>query len=518
MTAQYLLAIDCGTQSIRALLFDLEGNLAAKSQIHITPYHSSKPGWTEQDPEYYWQSIGEACSALWANTEIQPSQVAGVSATTQRNCVIAVDEQGDALRDAIVWMDARRTEGLKPVGGLWGLLFKIAGAAKKVEHLRSEAESHWIKKHEPEIWAKTHKLLYLSGFLNKRLTGRFVDSTSAQPGYGPFDYKKQAWAGKHHWGWKAMPITPEILPELVQPATNMGGLLPAAAEHLGIPANTAVIASGSDKACEILGAGSNAPHVGCMSFGTQATFACSTSKYIEVTKMIPPFPSAIPNEYHTEVQVYRGFWMVSWFKQQFGLKEQQKADERGMPAEALFDEMIADVPPGSMGLTLQPYWTPGAHEPGPEAKGSVIGFGDVHTRAHLYRAILEGLIYALRDGKEKTEKRSGIKITELRISGGGSQSDMAMQISADIMGMPAVRPHVFETSGLGAAIDIAVGLDLHPNFDTAVSKMTRTGDVFLPNPDNVKTYDQLFNRVYKQMYGRLMPLYKDIQEITGYPA
>jgi sugar (pentulose or hexulose) kinase len=170
-----------------------------------------------------------------------------------------------------------------------------------------------------------------------------------------------------------------------------------------------------------------------------------------------------------------------------------------------------------MGLLLQPYWSPGIKIPGPEAKGAIIGFGDVHTRAHVYRAILEGLAYALREGKERIEKRSGVPVTELRISGGGSQSDAAMQLTADIFGLPTSRPHVYETSGLGAAIDASVGLGLHPDFKTAVQAMTRIGKTFEPIAANHATYNALYHRVYQKMYGRLQPLYQAIQSITGYP-
>jgi sugar (pentulose or hexulose) kinase len=155
--------------------------------------------------------------------------------------------------------------------------------------------------------------------------------------------------------------------------------------------------------------------------------------------------------------------------------------------------------------------------PGPEAKGAVIGFGDVHTRAHLYRAILEGLAYALREGKERQEKRSHYPVTELRVSGGGSQSDAAMKLTADIFGLPAARPHLYETAGLGAAIDAAVGLGLHAGFPEAVGEMTRVKQVFDPNPDNHAIYDGLYTQVYQQMYTRLLPLYDRIREITGYP-
>jgi sugar (pentulose or hexulose) kinase len=171
-----------------------------------------------------------------------------------------------------------------------------------------------------------------------------------------------------------------------------------------------------------------------------------------------------------------------------------------------------------MGLMLQPYWSPGVKEPGPEAKGAVIGFGDVHTRAHLYRAILEGLAYALREGRERIEKRGRMRLTELRVSGGGAQSDAAMQLTADIFNLPTARPHTHETSGLGAAIDCAVGLGLHRDFDEAVARMTRIERLFEPIAANATIYDALYERVYKHMYERLAPLYTEIQRVTGYPS
>jgi sugar (pentulose or hexulose) kinase len=238
---------------------------------------------------------------------------------------------------------------------------------------------------------------------------------------------------------------------------------------------------------------------------------------VEVIPLIPPYPAAVPGAYSLEIQIYRGFWMVSWFKDEFAHREQRIADERGIHPETLFDELVEQVPPGSMGLVLQPYWSPGLKVPGPEAKGAVIGFGDVHTRAHFYRAILEGLAYALREGKERTERRSRIPITALRVSGGGSQSDAAMQLTADIFGLPTARPHLYETSGLGAAIDAAVGLGLHPNFDVAVKEMTCVGRVFEPDHQNREIYEGLYQRVYKGMYKKLKPMYEEIREITGYP-
>jgi sugar (pentulose or hexulose) kinase len=315
-----------------------------------------------------------------------------------------------------------------------------------------------------------------------------------------------------------LPVVRDMLPELVPPGGKLGEITPKASDETGIPAGLPLIAAAADKACEVIGAGCLEPNIGCISFGTTATFNTTHKKYIEIIPLIPPYPAAIPGYHSLEVQIYRGFWMVNWFKDQFGLTEMHIAEERGVEPEVVLNDIVREVPPGSMGLILQPYWSPGVKVPGPEAKGAIIGFGDVHNRAHLYRAILEGLAYALREGKENSEKRSGEKITELRVSGGGSQSDSAMQITADIFGLPASRPHVYETSGLGAAIDAAVGLSLYPDFDSAIREMTRIGKTYLPNPITHEIYDKLYNRVYLQMYSKLKPLYEEIRAITGYPS
>ena len=512
-----ILAIDNGTQSVRALLFDQQGNLHGKGKQEIEPYFSEHPGWAEQHPDYFWRNLGLACQALWQSTDATPDQVAGVTVTTQRGTVINLDKHGQPLRPAIIWLDQRHARVDGPVKGPWGLLFKLARLENTIERFREKTQANWIAQNQPDLWAQTHKFLLLSGYLNYRLTGQYKDSTGSQVGYLPFDYKKQQWAGNRDFKWQAMPITRDMLPDLVQPGETIGQLIPDAAHHLGLPAGLPVIAAASDKACEILGSGGLSPDIGCMSYGTTATINTTNHRYVEPTRFMPPYPSALPGHYSTEVMIYRGFWMVSWFKKEFGLREQKLAEQRGIEPEVLFDELVNSVPPGSMGLMLQPYWSPGVRQPGPEAKGSIIGFGDVHTRAHLYRAILEGLAYALREGKERIEKRGGQKIRRLRVAGGGSQSDAAMQLTADIFGLPAERPHTYETSGLGAAIDAAVGLGLHPDFDTAVREMTRVGQVFTPSGQATELYQRLYSEVYLDMYPRLQPLYRKIRSITGYP-
>ena len=517
MSAEQLLAIDHGTQSVRALIFDLRGNLLAKSQVPIEPYYSAEPGWAEQDPKVFWNALCEACQKLWVMPGVNKSAIAGVALTTQRSTIINVDAHGQPLRPAIVWLDQRRTPGLKPVSGLWGFLFKLAGMTGTVAYLQSEAEANWLRTYQKDVWDKTHKYLLLSGYLTYLLTGAYVDSVGSQAAYIPFDYKNQRWSAKSDWKWQAVPVRPETLPNLVRPTELLGQISASASAATGIPEGLPLIAAAADKACEVIGAGCIEPSTACLSFGTTATINTTHKDYLEVIPLIPPYPAAIPGMYSLEIQIFRGYWMVSWFKREFGMSEERLARERGVNAEDLFDDLINSVPAGSLGLMLQPYWSPGLKQPGPEAKGAIVGFGDVHTRPYLYRAIIEGLAYALREGADRTNHRSREKIESIRVAGGGSASTAAVKLTADIFGLPASRPHVVEASGLGAAMDLAVGLKLHPDFETAVREMTRVSETFEPNPENHKLYDALYKRVYLKMYKRLRPLYDELAEITGYP-
>ena len=510
---ELVLAVDCGTQSVRALIVDLKGNIVAKRQRALDAYTAAQEGWLEHGAEAFWTASAAVCRGLWVEHADLKPRVKGMAVTTQRGSLTLVDQSGKPLRPFIIWLDQRRAHRSPSIPAWWRLVFTAARVSGTVDHLVKEAELNWIAEHEPERLRRAHKALLVSGWLNYRLTGRFVDSAASQVGYLPFDYKRQAWARSWDWKWRALGARREQMPDLAPVGSILGGLTRDAAEATGLPGGLPVVAAAADKACEILGAGAITPDVGAVSYGTTATINVTTPRYLESTPFIPPYPAALPGQFVVEIQIFRGFWMVSWFKQQFGHPEVAAAPAEGVAPEALFDRLVKGVPPGSQGLMLQPYWTPGVRTPGPDARGAVIGFTDAHTRAHLYRAILEGLGYALREGAERIQARSRILITSLRVSGGGSQSDAAMQATADIFNRPASRPHTFETAGLGAAIAASVGLGLHRDFPAAVGEMTRLGATFEPNPAHAALYEELYAQVYLRMYRRLSPLYGSLQRI-----
>ncbi len=514
---ELILAIDCGTQSVRTVLIDLDGIVRQLIKTEIEPYFSVAPGWAEQQPEYFRDKMYETLQKLFSETEFSKEQIKAVTITTQRSTLINLDSEGRSLRPAISWLDQRQCAVGKYPDRLMQMALRVVGMREAVMHTVKQGECNWLMQNTPEVWEKTEKFLLLSGYLSWALTGEYTDSVGCTVAYLPFDYKKQQWTDSSHMNYKMFPVEREKLPKIVRPSEILGYISREASEKSGIPEGLPLIAAAADKACEVLGSGVITPDVACLSYGTTATVQTTHAKYHEVIPFFPSYPSAVPGYYNTEVQIYRGYWMISWFKKEFGLKEIQMAEQTGSHPEAFFDALVDEVPAGSMGLTLQPYWSPGVKVPGTEAKGAIIGFGDVHTRAHVYRAILEGLTYSLKDGLLRTVKRTGVPVRSVVVSGGGSQSRQAMQMTADIFNMESSRPHTYETSSLGAAINAAVGMKFFKDYPEAVKSMTRTGEQFVPDSRNVEIYAQLYEKVYTKMYRHLQPLYEQIRNITGYP-
>ena len=267
-------------------------------------------------------------------------------------------------------------------------------------------------------------------------------------------------------------------------------------------------ACGSDKSCETLGLGVLEDTMAAISYGTASTVETTRKRYTESETFLPGYPSCIPNYYNMDVQIYRGYWMINWFLKEFGGKQVDDIIISDVSADD-FNKKLKDVPPGSDGLVLQPYWGPGLARP--LAKGAIIGFSDAITQEHFYRAIIEGIAYALREGLEHFEKKIHHSIKDIRISGGGSQSDEICQITADIMGKSVTRVQTFETSSLGAAISCFLALKEFSSPEEAVKNMVHVTKTFEPDAKTHKLYDYLYENAYEEMYPNLKGIYKNIK-------
>lgn len=514
MSKQLVLTFDIGTQSMRGLILDKNGNILDYEQIkYEKPYFSKMPGWAEQTPNFYFDVLCEIGRRLSTRCKELIDQVMAVTMTTVRDTVMCLDKDNRPLRDIIIWLDKREAENTQPLPKAKMLAFNLVGMKDTVLMQQRQSVCNWIMDKEPEIWEKTAKFVMLPTYLNYKLTGELKDSAANQIGHVPFDYKKRSWMTENGLTRCLYDVPMEKLCDLVKSGDTIGYITEEMNKLSGIPAGLPLIATGSDKACETLGLSVTTKNKAALSFGTTATIQFTTPDYFEPLPFAPSYP-AVPNHlYNAEVQIYRGYWMLSWFKNEFAAKEVEEAKREGVSAESLLNKYLKDIPAGSDGLLLQPYWSPGVVTP--NARGAIIGFSDVHTRVHIYRAIIEGIGYGLMDGLYSMEKRSKQKIEELYVGGGGSQSDEICQITADMFGLPVKRIQTHEACGLGSSMVAFIAMGVYNNYDEAISNMVRVKDTFLPNMEEHITYKKLYEEVYCQIYNKLEPLYRKIKTITN---
>jgi len=487
MSKEYLVGVDSGTQGAKVIVSDAKGNIVSTGAAVHEPMFQLGPGWAEQHPQDNWVKFCQACQEAIARLPVPKSELAAVGVTGQRGTTALLDKNGTPIRPFVVWLDPR-----------------CAGWA------------HWIRENEPESYEKTYKISSVQGWLVKHLTGEFKDCI-AYPGIGPMALYLDLALPDDPKVYEVYGMPREKIMDMVDPGTVYGVITKAAAEATGLPEGLPVVAGAGDKQCEVLGGGATRRGNAYVTYGTLSSL-CTTSydkPMVAKAGEYYSFGSALPGVWHAETSV-RGHWMVTWFKEEFGYAAVVEAEKRGISPEQVLNEEAEKVPPGAEGLVLFPYFD--ARPFVPEATGLILGFYDaVHKRPHVFRAILEGIAYGLRGGLQVFEQDSGVPISKVVVGGGGSKSDLGMQATADIFGIPCTRPHTPETCALGAAMEAAVGVGMYKDFDEVVEHMTRAKSVFEPIPENVKLYNDIYERVFTQIYPSLEGVFKSLNEIRrGY--
>lgn len=514
MEERVVLTFDIGTQSMRGMFVDSKGNILDFEQIRYEkPYFSVNPGWAEQSADFYYHTLCKISATLIGRSPELSARTMAVTLTTVRDTVVCLDKEGKPLRDAILWLDKREAENVKPLPKYMVAVFRAAGVLETVLMQQKQSVCNWIMDKEPDVWAKTDKYVMLSSYLNFRLTGELKDTDSNQVGHVPFDYKNRRWMKERGLTRCMYDVPAEKLCPLIKSGEEIGRITGKASKDSAIPEGLPLIATGSDKACETLGLSVTDKDKAALSFGTTATVHFATDRYFEPVRFVPCYPAVPKHLFNPEVQIYRGYWMLSWFKKEFAAKECEEADRTGVSAESLLNKHLREIPAGSEGLILQPYWTPGVVNP--SAKGAIIGFSDVHTRAHVYRAIIEGIGFGLMDGMYSMEKRGKQKIKTVFVAGGGSQSEEICQITANMFGLPVKRIQTHEAAGLGSAMVAFVAKGVYADYGEATKNMVRVRDTFLPDEKEHRLYEELYRNVYCGLYGRLEPLYKKIKKIIS---
>ena len=507
-----VLTLDFGTQSVRTALINKRGEIVYLAKKAYEPmYFSNKKGYAEQHADFYWEDLIECLKEVCAAKKEFLNDIIAMTVTTFRDSAVMLDKDYKPLRPVILWLDQRLAKAEEKIPAIHKFLFKLVGMKDAIDMNRTRTMAHWVKENEPDLWAKVDKYVNISTYINYKLTGELADSPGGLTGHYPLYYKKGVWYKEGAMKGRIFGVPNRMLPKVVKAGEVIGTLKDDVAELVGLPRGLKLIASGSDKGCETIGLGCLTPNVGAISYGTACTIEVSNPKYHEPEPFLPAYAAAVPNLYNMDVQIYRGYWMLKWFASEFASELEQQAKLRNVPIEQILDEWLNDVSVGSDGLILQPYWGPGLARP--LAKGAIVGFSNIHTRKHIYRAIVEGIAFALREGLESIEKSQKQKVKSLRISGGGSLSDEVCQITADIFGLEISRVQTIESTSLGAAIATFTAVKEFKDVHEAVEKMTKLSKTFVPNKENHQIYDKIYHSVYLKMYPRLKPLNVTINDI-----
>ena len=465
----YLLAIDNGSQSTKVTIFDPRGRAVASARRRLRPYDTAVPGQAIHPGDDIWESIQDACRAAMDQFPGNPADIAAVGLCTIRFCRALLAADGTLAEPVLSWMDQRVSRPYEPANPL------------------------------------TRYVTTSSGYITHRLTGQFTDAAANYQGVWPIDQDTATWSGDPA-AYDATGMPRDMLFDLVPPGGLLGEVTAAAAAATGIPAGLPVYATANDKAVEALGSGLGAGMV-LLSLGTYiAAMTIGSSSRSADDSYWANF-AARPGTYlYESTGIRRGMWMVSWYR---GVLAGSSGSEPEAHLEDTLNAEASQLAPGSNGLLTLPDWLAPGHAVW--RRGALLGFDGSQGRAHIYRSILEGIALTMANNTAAMEKALGSRLSPVLVSGGGSRSDVMMQIVADVFDRPARRTTVIDAAGLGAAICAAVGHGIYPDWDQATTAMVATGDQFTPDAPAVRAYQQI-NNIYAGLTSFTDPLFRSMAE------
>ena len=464
MNKKYLMGIDEGSQSAKITIFDIKGNIVCEGKAPLRPYNLPKPGYVEHPDDDWWDAICKASKNCMAKFEGDPKDIVGIGLCTIRCCRAYLKEDGSLAQPALSWMDIRL----------------------------SQPYTH----ENPDV----KYIVASSGYITHRLTGEKKD-TIANYEYGwPVDVDNWKWSDNPE-AYKATGMPKEMLFDLVMPGDILGYVTEEAAKATGLPAGVPVVATSNDKAVEGLGTGCMGDSTVCISLGTYTSAMMEGKENLKGTSYAWPKFSCMPNKYlYDSNGIRRGMWTVSWYRDILGEGYAKLAEEKGMSPEEALGLEAEKVSVGSDGLMTVLNWL--ANVDARYQKGIMIGFDGRHTRGHIYRSILEAVAMTMKGHVSDMCNEVGTTIEKLIITGGGSNSDLFMQIFADVFNIPVVRNEVNGAAGLGSAICAAVAANVYDSFESAVEHMVRIKDTFTPIAENA------------EIYSKMIPVYSEITKYT----
>lgn len=490
-----LLGLDIGTTGCKAALFDEAGHTVA-SHTEEWPLSHPSPGWAEQAPEDWWTGTVEAIRGLLHASDASSDEIAGVGLSGQMHGAVLLDDRLRPVRPAIIWSDTRTTPQCRAitetVGGTERLV-QLAGNPALEGFTAPKVL--WVRGHEPEHYARASLLLLPKDYVRARLTGEVAQEISDAAGTLLLDVQRGEWSEEL---LRLLDLDPSLLPRIVGSAEVAGAITAEVAALTGLRAGTPVVGGGADNACGAVGTGVVREPLVIVSVGTSGTvLAHSDQPRLEPGGRVHTFNHAVPGAYYL-MGVHQGSgYSLRWLRDTLGLRDAAGREAYdGMTAEA------AAIAPLAEGLWFLPYLQ-GERTPHLDAaaRGVFFGISGVHGRAHLVRAVLEGVAFSLRDSYEILQGL-GLPMREVRITGGGAGSDVWMGILASVLGVPLVRTSATEGPAFGAALLAGVGAGIYTSIPEACAATIRPLQTIEPDGTTRARYDEGYG-LYRELYPAL---------------
>jgi xylulokinase len=493
----YLMGIDVGTTGTRAVIVRPDGHVMGAATAPHQPMRMERPGWAEQDPEDWWQATVLAVRSALEQTGLKGSEIAAVGLSGQMHGVVLLDGARAVLRPALIWCDQRSQEQCKWITSKVGAQKLIRLALNPALTGFSAPKLLWVREHEPAIYERVAHCLLPKDYVRLRLTGEFATDVSDASGTLLFDVARRTWSKpilsilKIEEGWLARVYeSPEVT----------GAITAETAIVTGLRAGTPVAAGAGDQAASAVGNGVVLPGITSATLGTSGViFAYTDQPRLDPHGRIHTFCHAVPGKWHVMGVTQGAGLSLRWFRDELGAAEAWYASRVGADPYELLMREAEGAPPGSAGLLFLPYLM-GERTPhlDPLARGGWFGLTAGHSRAHLIRAILEGVAFSLRDSLEIFGELD-IPVREIRVSGGGSRSFLWRQIQADVYGREVVSLREAEGSAFGAALLAGVSCKTYSSVPEAAQQATRVRELLHPEAASVRLYDRQY-AVYRQFY------------------
>ena len=484
-----LLALDLGTTSVKAGIFSPEGKClasAAEEYLLVTP----EPDIAELPPETYWEASVKTIREVIGKASADREEIAGISISSQGETIIILDEDGNPLRNAIVWIDNRAVAQAEKIAEKLSGIYDVTGIPD-ITPMWPACKMLWIKENEPEIYSRIRHVLLVQDYIVYKLTGKFVTNGSISCTTLYFDIVNNCWWDK---ALEAAGIDKTILPE-IQDAGEIVGLSSAEAnDTLGLSVPIPVIGGGMDQSVCAIGAGTIKEGIASETTGSALCIQVVTEHTdLDKNKSIPVYMHSIPGKYLFVPVCPTAGMAYKWFKDTFAQPESETAVQSGKSVYDLLNELAGSVPAGCDGLVMLPHlmgaFCPDSH---PSWRGSFTGFTIHHTKGHFIRAIQEAVAFMLRRNLERV-MRSGIRFSEIRLTGGGSKSAVWNQIKADVCDLPAVILANEETGLAGDAILVGKASGIFESIEEGCQKFVEIKDRVLPGPDR-----DIYETTYKK--------------------